>query len=103
MQLIGEERDGTKWYFADNGFKNPGVYYWDGKKNIHAGDRIKTLAAEVRRLQKDGERLDWLSEQCHNITSEVWIDNIGLTRDKTTVRQAIDAAITTSTSEGNKV
>ena len=83
----------------------------------------KTLAAEVRRLQKDGERLDWLScnelyrgqmffhqqSRLVGVPDKSWTEwQIALPHLKAedkevTLRQAIDAAITTSTSEGNKV
>lgn len=34
MQFLGEH-DGVKWYWAEPGhFINPGVYYWDGEKNV---------------------------------------------------------------------
>ncbi len=37
MQSLGKH-DGVQWYWAapDAGFTNPGLYYWDGNKNVLA-------------------------------------------------------------------
>ena len=62
---------------------------------------IKTLAAEVRRLQKDKERLDWLFSATNSLGIGTYEDsNMTITiysgekNTETDVRQAIDAAMT---------
>lgn len=35
MQFLGEH-DGVRWYWAEPGqFQTPGVYYWNGRENVH--------------------------------------------------------------------
>lgn len=55
MKFIGEQTDGTKWYFADEHFDQPGIYYWDGKANIHAMDKIHTLERELNAAKREVE------------------------------------------------
>ena len=57
MSLIGEDKNGLKWYFADNHFTNPGVYFWDGKENIHVHDKIRQLETELTAMTKAAEGL----------------------------------------------
>lgn len=47
MQFLGGDPEGRKWYFADNHFTRPGIYYWNGTANIHAGDEIAALKSQL--------------------------------------------------------
>lgn len=40
------ESGGRKWYFAKPGeFTRPGVWFWDGKQNIHIDDALPPAAS----------------------------------------------------------
>jgi len=46
MKLLGEV-GGLKWYWAEPGsFLVPGVYYWDGKENVHVSGNTRAPIAE---------------------------------------------------------
>jgi len=56
MQHLIDDHEGTHWYVADKSFDNPGVYFWDGKQNVHARDEIATLV-EQNRILKEALRM----------------------------------------------
>ena len=39
MQFLFES-NGRKWYFAGDGFARKGIYFWNGKDNIHIDDAL---------------------------------------------------------------
>lgn len=42
MKLIGRAKN-YDWYFADDSFEKPGIYYWNGKENINVIERLLSL------------------------------------------------------------
>lgn len=70
MMFLGEAH-GVNWYWAQPGeFENPGVYYWDGAKNVlcvphlaAAPEAPAQASAVDERDRKDAERYRWLREQ----------------------------------------
>lgn len=39
---------GRDFYLADEGFDRPGIYYWNGKKNVHVDDVIAAVEFYAR-------------------------------------------------------
>lgn len=41
----------VKWWLADHGFKNPGVYYSHDNQNVHVFDKLRALTAGYNTLK----------------------------------------------------
>jgi hypothetical protein len=60
MQVLCIDNN-TTFYWADNNFKVPGVYYWDGVGNCHVLNEIKGLQKENTRMALLLKRIE---EEC---------------------------------------
>lgn len=59
MQFIGEDPVGRKWFFADDSFTEPGIYYWNGKENVNV---IKELDELKRKHAASLKTIDELNQ-----------------------------------------
>ena len=50
--------NGVPYYLADPSFQLPGVYYWDGKNNIHVQSLIEKLQSTLKSIA-NADTLDW--------------------------------------------
>lgn len=53
MQFLYESA-GRRWYFAEPGrFERPGLYFWDGKANVHIDDALAEPKAQAQAKDQD--------------------------------------------------
>jgi len=90
MSLIGEDKNGIKWYFADNHFTNPGVYFWDGKENIHVHDRIRQLETELSEAVKAKQIAEEWTEQFQQHQARIIVERDQLKKELEEARKEAD-------------
>lgn len=70
MKLIAEFAS-VRWYLAEcPHFKRPGVYYWDGKTNVHVFDSLRDLVAERDNYKARLEKIKGEAEDHADGTSD---------------------------------